>query len=173
MLAALALMLGATAIAATDLLRGGGHDPAVRGSALVAARGAAGGGYRLVLHRHGRELCRVLILAGDVTSRCLRAPGADEVQSLSALGTTRRLVFGVTGARVKRVDIDVAGHRASVPTHAIDTAQARASGIVSGTRVFIAAFDRAAHSASQPPALVNGHVDCSVTTEPAKRCPIG
>src|SRR5262249_11912347 len=61
-LVALAGLIGASALASTGAL-GGGGDPAVIGPALVARQGAAGGGYRLVLDQRGRSVCRTLVSA--------------------------------------------------------------------------------------------------------------
>jgi hypothetical protein len=170
LLVALVLLVGATALAATGAFDGGGSDKAVRGPALDAAHGSAGGGYRLVLHPQGHALCRVLVVTGGVASGCGRPPRGDEVRALSALGTDKRFVFGVAGPQTRSVTVQVGHRRLQVPTHLVDAAAARAAGIDPHVRTFVAGFTPRAGSASQPPAIVAGRADCSLTTAPVAAC---
>jgi hypothetical protein len=170
LLVALVLLVGATALAATGAFDGGGTDKAVKGAALEAAHGSSGGGYRLVLHPHGRSLCRVLVVSGAVASKCQRSPRPGEVQALSAMGTNRRFVFGVAGAHERSVVVRVGDRHLRVRTHTVDPDAARADRIDPRLRVFVATFAPRAGNASQPPAIVAGKADCSLTTAPVAAC---
>ncbi|HEY2055348.1 MAG TPA: hypothetical protein VGH14_15555, partial [Solirubrobacterales bacterium] len=170
LLVALLLLVGATALAATGVFDEGGTDKAVRGPAFDAAHGSVGGGYRLVLHPHGRSLCRVLVVSGGVASKCQRAPRPGEVQALSAMGTNRRFVFGVTGAGERSIVIQVGSRRIRIHTHRLDAGEARADQIDPRVRVFVATFPPSSRGASQPPAIVAGKPDCSLTSAPVAAC---
>jgi hypothetical protein len=170
LLVALVLLVGATALAATGAFDGGGSDSAVHGPAFDAARGSADGGYRIVLHEHGQTLCRVVVTGANVASKCQRPPRRDQVQPLSALGTHGRFVFGIAGPGAHSIVIKVGGRRRRVPTHPVDAAAARAVGVDPRVRVFVADFAARSGSASQPPAIVAGRIDCSLTTAPVPAC---
>jgi hypothetical protein len=168
-LVALVLLIGASALAATGAFDGGGSDQAVEGPVLEVAHGSAGDGYRLLLHAHGHSLCRVLILPGSATSHCQPAPRGAGVDVSSGLAGNLRFVFGVAGPTTRSVVVHVGPRRLRVKTRPVDAAAARAAGVDPRLRTFLATV-AATPGASQPPAIVSGHADCSLTTVPASAC---
>lgn len=170
-LVALALLVGATALAATGSLDAGGGDRAVRGAARDVAHGVAGGEpYRLVLHRAGRALCRDLVAPTELAGRCGRAPRAGEVEASSLLAGRARLVFGVAGPRARAVGVRVGDRRRLLTTARLGRDTTEALGLPPGLRVFVTAFPATGGSLSQPPAFVDGSPDCSLTTAPVAAC---
>ena len=92
----------------------------------------------------------------------------------------RRYVFGITGEDVVQVSVRVGGSTLVVPTHAPNSARARAAGLGSGARWFLAILGRPTDN-SNPPAFVRGldtrgraqgpaSVSCVESTEP-QQCP--
>jgi hypothetical protein len=109
-LLALLSLIGASAFGAEQIFSGGAPNPAaVQQSAFLALAGGTLGGERwsLRVYTRGEELCRVLVVGQDESSRCSAAPGSRSLTSTSALSPTRRYLFGVTGSRVATVSVRV------------------------------------------------------------------
>jgi hypothetical protein len=134
---ALICLLAGVAVAAHFTVGGGGS---ANTKPQLIAKSA---GWRLLGWRHGGHLCVELRSGGEVSEGCVPAVGP--LRATSVLGGTRRLVGGLDGPRVRSVVIEVGGHRVRAKTRApIDPATARAAGLPSGSRWFIATFPRAA-----------------------------
>jgi hypothetical protein len=107
-LLALLSLIGASAFGAGRIFSAGAPNPAtVHQSAFLAVAGGTRGGERwsLRVYTRGEELCRVLVVGQDESSRCSAAPGVLALTSTSALSPTRRYLFGVTGSRVATVNV--------------------------------------------------------------------
>jgi hypothetical protein len=107
-LLALLSLIGASAFGAGRIFSGGAPNPAkVHQSAFLAVAGGTLGGERWALrvYTRGEELCRVLVVGQNESSRCSAAPGSRSLTSTSALSPTRRYLFGVTGSRVTTVNV--------------------------------------------------------------------
>jgi hypothetical protein len=178
-LVGLLFLIGASAYGAREIFSGGASNLAVirQGPLAVLGSGHAGDDrWSLSLYRREGELCRVLVVSENESSRCSPAPGRATVALTSVVSPLRRYVFGVTGGDVAQVSLRVGGNTQVVPTRVPDSASARAAGLSPGTHWFIAILDRPTGN-SNPPAIVRGldaesrplgpaHVSCIETAEP-------
>jgi hypothetical protein len=158
MLVVLLFLIGASAYGAREILSGGSSNLAVvrQGPFALLGSGHAGGDrWSLSLYRREGELCRVLLVGENESSRCSPAPGGTSVALTSVVSPLRRYVFGVTGGDVAQVSLRVGGHTQLVPTRAPAAARARSAGLPAGARWFIAILNRPAGNAN-PPAVVRG-----------------
>jgi hypothetical protein len=183
-LVVLLCLIGASAYGAREVFSGGGPNLTVARqgpSALLATGHSGADSWWLRSYKREGDLCRVLVVSGSSeSSRCAPAPGPRSVSSTSMVSPSRRYVFGMAGGDVARVSVRVGGSTLVVPTHAPNSARARAAALGSGVRWFLAILDRPSGN-SNPPALVRGldarghalgaaSVSCVESAEP-QQCP--
>lgn len=179
-LVVLLCLIGASAYGAREVFSGGGPNLKVvhQGpSALLASGHTGGDSWSLRSYDREGNLCRVLVVSGSSeSSRCAPVPRPQSVSSTSMASPSRRYVFGMTGSDVTQVSVRVGDSTLVVPTHAPNPARARAAGLSSSARWFLAILNRPTGN-SDPPALVRGldarghvlgsaSVSCVESTEP-------
>ena len=183
-LVALLCLIGASAYGAGHIFATAPNPTIVRRSAFVPVAGGRertnSDDWSLRLYMRGGELCRVLVVGENESSRCSMPFGADTFGVTSMVSPTRRYFYGIAGPAVERVEIHAGGLAANVSTQPAPTALARAAGLPRGARWFVAILGRPVGE-PDPPAHVLGigargraatHtlIDCAETTEP-QPCP--
>jgi hypothetical protein len=183
-LVVLLCLIGASAYGAREVFSGGGPNLTVvhQGPPTLLATGHTDGdSWSLRSYNREGDLCRVLVVSGSSeSSRCAPAPHPQSVSSTSMVSPSRRYVFGVAGDDVAQVSVRVGRSILVVPIHAPNSTRARATGLGSGARWFLAILNRPTGNAN-PPALVRGldargralgsaSVSCVESSEP-QQCP--
>jgi hypothetical protein len=177
-LVALLCLIGASAYGAREALSGSTPNLAVthRGPFALLSSGHAGTDrWSLQLYHREGELCRELAVAGNESSRCAPAVGAQSVATTSVVSPLRRYVFGVAGSEVAQVSVHAGATVRVLPTHELAAAHARAAGLPVGVRWFLAILDRPTGNLN-PPALIRAldaqghtlgpaHLSCVETNE--------
>jgi hypothetical protein len=133
LLGALIALIGGVALAATLSLSG--SNPAANTAPVRLAKGK---GWTLAEYRHEDRLCvRLSTAEPELSVECAASPGPLRVTS--ALADGRRLIGGLTGARVRSIEVRVGSHDRRVPTRAqtAGTAVARADELPDGVRWFL------------------------------------
>jgi hypothetical protein len=157
-LVALLCLIGASAFGAGRLLTADGPNPAdPRQSAFVqVAEGRSGpDSFSLRLYLRGGELCRALLVADTESSRCSPRPASDRLGVTSVVSPTRRYVYGVTGARIARVEVRAGEQTSTVYTRPTAAAGETARVLPPGSRWFLAVLRRPTGE-PDPRALVQG-----------------
>lgn len=184
-LLALFSLIGASAFGAGRIFSGGAPDPAaVRQSEFVTvAAGYAGRDHwSLRVYTRGAELCRVLSVGETESSRCSAATGGHSLGATSALSSTRRYLFGISGASIAAVSIRASGGSSArrVPTHPLPALGASRARLGAGERWYLAVLARPVGE-PDPALRIQGLdrggrpvgasiVDC-VETDENQRCP--
>jgi hypothetical protein len=133
LLGALIALIGGVALAATLSLSG--SNPAAN---TAPVRLATGKGWALAEYRHEGRLCvRLSTAEPEISVECAASPGPLRVTS--ALADGRRLIGGLTGARVRSIEVHAGSHDRRVQTRAEtgSTGAARAAELPDGGRWFL------------------------------------
>jgi hypothetical protein len=133
LLGALIALIGGVALAATLSLSG--SNPAAN---TAPVRLAAGKGWALAEYRHEGRLCvRLSTAEPEISVECAASPGPLRVTS--ALADGRRLIGGLTGTRVRSIEVQVGSRDRRVPTRAqtVGATDARADELPDGARWFL------------------------------------
>ena len=150
-------LLGASAFGARAVFFDGAQNPIVvhqRAFALVASGHDAGDRWTLNLYARGGNLCRALLVAGQLeSSRCAPAPNPRGLGVSSLASARHSYVFGVAGSRVRALRVHAGPTTLTVATRSLGDARARAAGLSSATRYFLAILARPPGH-EDPPAIV-------------------
>ncbi len=181
-LTALALLLGATAVA-TRALVNTDRDPTLRTSqAVQIGHGVVGqDAWRLTVYRRHDQVCHDLLAAGTLASSCDAPPSARGVVIDGTLTPTHRFVLGLTGPDVAAVEVRDGDNRHRAVTHEAPTGTLDQRGAVpQGLRSFVIVLRRPADQRASTVSVVplDGHgralsgaeTVCSVAP-PTATCP--
>jgi hypothetical protein len=145
-LVGLLCLIGATALAAGTGLFTTAQSPVVnhQGAFVPVASGHDGGEHwTLRLYIRNGQLCRTLVVSGQAeASRCAPNPAAGSIGVTSLLGAQHSYLFGVAGSHVRAVRVRADSSTLTVKTRAIGGERARAAGLPSSARYFVAILTR-------------------------------
>jgi hypothetical protein len=149
-LAALACLLGGTAIAAVTTL-GGGEGELAPGLVLEAGEGE--NAHRLELHSEGGRVCTTFYVADFLRSNCAPPPRDGQARAYDIAGSFRRYVYGVGGPAADRVEVRIGDERAASPVRPLPPSAAAAAPEAVGLRYFVVSLVRA--PGNDPPVVIN------------------
>ncbi len=145
-LVGLLCLIGATALAAGTGFFTGAQSPVIdsQGAFVPVASGHDGDEHwTLRLYIRNDQLCRMLVISGQAeASRCAPNPAAGNIGVTSLLSAQHSYLFGVAGSHVRAVRVRAGSSTLTVETRAIGGERARAAGLPSSARYFVAALTR-------------------------------
>jgi hypothetical protein len=145
-LVGLLCLIAATALAAGTGLFTPGQSPVVnhQGAFVLVASGHDGiDDWTLDLYVRNGQLCRALAVSGQAeASRCAPDPAVGAIGASGLQGAQHSYLFGVAGARVQAVRVRAGSVSLTVKTGALGGERARAAGLPSSARYFVAVLSR-------------------------------